>query len=54
MAKDASTHMNFFSRLAHYKKDVICPTMSAEERHARYAAMADEAFDEEEAKDKKP
>lgn len=51
MAKDTSTRMNFFSRLAHFKEDSYgCAPMSAEERHARYAAMADEAFDEEEGK----
>ena len=49
MAKDTSTRLNFFSRLAHFKEDSYgCAPMSAEERHARYAAMADEAFDEEE------
>lgn len=51
MAKDTSTRMNFFSRLAHFKEDSYgCAPISAEERHARYAAMADEAFDEEEGK----
>ena len=51
MAKDTSTRMNFFSRLAHFKEDSYgYAPMSAEERHARYAAMADEAFDEEEGK----
>ena len=52
MAKDTSTRMNFFSRLAHFKEDVeCCAAMPSEERHARYAAMADEAFDEEEGKE---
>lgn len=51
MAKDTSTRMNFFSRLAHFKEDVdCCAAMPAEERRARYTAMADEAFDEEEGK----
>ena len=51
MAKDTSTRMNFFSRLAHFKEDVeCCAAMPSEERRARYAAMADEAFDEEEGK----
>ena len=49
MAKDSSTRMNFFSRLSHFKEDLLgCDPMPAKERHARYAAMADEAFDEEE------
>lgn len=50
MAKDTSTRMNFFSRLAHFKEDVDCCEMHVKERRARYAAMADEAFDEEEGK----
>ena len=50
MAKDTSTRMNFFSRLAHFKEDVACCEMPASERRARYSAMADEAFDEEESK----
>lgn len=51
MAKDTSTRMNFFSRLAHFKEDVdCCAAMPAEERRAHYTAMADEAFDEEEGK----
>lgn len=51
MAKDTSTRMNFFSRLAHFKENVdCCAAMPAEERRARYTAMADEAFDEEEGK----
>lgn len=48
MAKDSSTRMNFFSRLAHFKEDVECCEMPARERRACYTAMADEAFDEEE------
>lgn len=50
MAKDSSTRMNFFSRLAHFKEDVECNEMPARERRACYTAMADEAFDEEEGK----
>ena len=51
MAKDSSTRMNFFSRLAQFKEDAdCCDAMPAEERLARYSAMADEAFDEEESK----
>ncbi len=50
-AKDSSTRMNFYSRLAHFKKNAACnETMPDEERRARYTAMADEAFDEEEGK----
>ena len=56
MAKDASTRMNFFSRLARFKQEEadMCinenAAIDANERHNRYAAMADEAFDEEERK----
>ena len=51
MAKDTSTRMNFFSRLAHYKDGLRgCAPVSAEEQRARYSEMADEAFDEEESK----
>ena len=51
MAKDTSTRMNFFSRLAHFKESVACcAEMPAQERRTRYAEMADEAFDEEESK----
>lgn len=49
MAKDSSTRMNFFGRLdkfRHSNKGIV----SKEERHSNYAAMADEAFDEEENK----
>lgn len=53
MAKDSRTRMNFFSRLAHFKEDVACcAAMPTEERRVRYAAMADEAFDEEEKENK--
>ena len=62
MMKDASTRMNFFGRLAKAKDEenrafmgcrmsgAAAPVISAEERHARYTTMADEAFDEEESK----
>ena len=51
MAKDSSTRMNFYSRLAHYKEGLDgCAPVSLEERRTRYTAMADEAFDEEESK----
>ena len=49
MAKDTSTRMNFFSRLARFKEDADgCAAMPSEERRAHYTAMANEAFDEEE------
>lgn len=49
MAKDTSTRMNFFSRLAHFKEEAdCCAPMPAEELRARYTEMADEAFDDEE------
>ena len=57
MAKDTHTRMNFFKRMAELKEEegralmgccMTMPTMSPEERSARYAQMADEAFDEEE------
>lgn len=51
MAKDTSTRMNYFTRLAHYKEGLVgCAPVSSEERHTNYAKMADEAFDEEEGK----
>ena len=51
MAKDSSTRFNFFSRLAHFKKDVDrWYAMPVEERRAHYTTMADEAFDDEEGK----
>ena len=50
MAKDTSTRMNFFSRLAHFKEDVDCCEMPTRERRVCYTTMADEAFDEEESK----
>ena len=54
MAKDCSTRMNFYQRMAHFKEESYgCAPMSAEERRARYTAMADEAFDEEEGKSEK-
>lgn len=48
MAKDSSTRMNFFSRLARFKENEE-PDMNCAERHMCYSAMADEAFDEENA-----
>ena len=48
MAKDSSTRMNFFGRLHEHCMKGFAGTQ--EERHSRYAAMADEAFDEEENK----
>lgn len=48
MAKDSSTRMNFFGRLHDFCLRGVADTQ--EERHSRYAAMADEAFDEEENK----
>jgi hypothetical protein len=51
MAKDTSTRMNFYGRLhAFHSIDSIGRDMSAAERNARYSAMADEAFDEEDRK----
>lgn len=52
MAKDSSTRWNFFSRLDHYKKNLVdSAPVSSEERRAHYTEMADEAFDEVETKD---
>lgn len=49
MAKDSNTRMRFFSRLANFSRNMgACAAMPTEERHACYAVMADEAFDEEE------
>ena len=53
MCKDASTRLNFFSRLAEVKKqeaDGAAAPMSAQERNNLYTTMANEAFDEEERK----
>lgn len=52
MEKDTCTRMNFFSRLASFKMGAKgrVESMSAEERHNMYTAMANEAFDEEEGK----
>lgn len=52
MEKDTCTRMNFFSRLASFRKSPkgYVDSMSAEERHNLYTSMADEAFDEEEGK----
>ena len=54
MAKDANTRMNFFRRLSLLKEDETDgdTTMSADERRHRYMDLADEAFDEEEQKNK--
>ena len=50
MAKDSSTRMNFFSRLNHYKKNLVdSDPVSSEERRTHYTTMADEAFDEVES-----
>ena len=46
MAKDTSTRMRFYGRMGMYAKSLKNKTKA--ERHAYYAAMADEAFDEEE------
>ena len=49
MAKDATTRMNFFLRLDHFKQaeaNFGSRPMSAEQLRECYAAMADEAFDE--------
>lgn len=48
MARDSSTRMNFFDRLHDFRLKGAADTQ--EERHSRYTAMADEAFDEEENK----
>lgn len=51
MSKDASTRMNFFSKLAHFKAEAnACAPMPAEELRTRYTHLADEAFDEEEGR----
>ena len=53
MAKDASTRMNFFARLAHFKETCDAEgdePISVEARRVRYTDMANEAFDEEEGK----
>lgn len=50
MAKDTSTRMNFFSRLANFKEDKDCCEMPVRERRVCYTTMADEAFDDEESK----
>lgn len=52
MKKDASTRMNFFSRIASFKTGANVDSMSAEKRRNVYASMADEAFDEEEENEK--
>ena len=50
MGKDTSTRMNFFSKLHCLHASGGEVFASREERNATYAAMADEAFDEEENK----
>ena len=52
MRKDATTRMNFFSRLAQMKHEAAfcAEPMSKEERLGCYGRLADEAFDEEENK----
>ena len=52
MRKDASTRLNFFSRLASMKLDGSSGVelMSTEQRRKLYASMADDAFDEEDGK----
>ena len=48
-AKETSTRMNFFSRLAHFKED-CCAAMPEEQLRQHYTDMADQAFDEEDSK----
>lgn len=50
MGKDTSTRMNFFGKLHCLHAGGSEVFTSREERNATYAAMADEAFDEEENK----
>ena len=50
MKKDANTRMNFFSRLHSFHAGGAGAGASRAERNETYAAMANEAFDEEEAK----
>lgn len=53
MRKDSSTRMNFFTKLADFKKaerECQRAPMSAKERRECYISMADKAFDEEETK----
>lgn len=53
MRKDSSTRMNFFTKLADFKKaerECQQAPMSAEKRREYYTSMADAAFDEEEEK----
>ena len=51
MAKDCSTRMNFFSRLADFKSNARHEGMSSAQMKENYCMMADEAFDEEENTD---
>lgn len=53
MRRDSCTRMNFFTKLADFKRtEYECrqSPMSVEERRKCYTLMADEAFDEEESK----
>lgn len=53
MRKDSCTRMNFFTKLADFKRaEYECSRapMSVEKRRKCYTSMADEAFDEEESK----
>lgn len=55
MAKDSSTRMNLFSRLAQLKQNEFesdAALMTVSERNACYSSMADTAFDEEENNNK--
>lgn len=55
MAKDSSTRMNLFSRLAQLKQNEFesdAAPMTLSERNACYSSMADAAFDEEENNNK--
>ncbi len=49
MAMDTSTRMNFFGKLNAFRAGGAGAFASKKERNATYAAMADEAFDEEES-----
>lgn len=49
MAKDSSTRMNFFSRLANFKSCSSHENMETTALKKNYCAMADDAFDEENA-----
>lgn len=51
MAKDSSTRMNFFSRLAGFKANALHEGMCSAQLKENYCEMSDEAFDEEENSD---